>query len=179
MFVRHGDKGIEMKLLDFDRYRFVAEQLWQQGMLPRSGKIHHFNGRFLNRPPEGLPKYVFNSIYHWCGRVDCGIGVRDVNFNGTLFVTTEDPAVLQQAEDFGHANNWQIAYTNLFDRAQQTAYKTWDEQHKKGAAAVHDNLEYISMMLNLYYALQCEGWVCTLASNSCRIMDELRATVGE
>jgi hypothetical protein len=39
-------------------------------------------------------------------------------------------------------------------------------------------VQYISMLLNLYYALRCEAWVCTLASNSCCIMDELRATVG-
>ena len=34
------------------------------------------------------------------------------------------------------------------------------------------------MLLNLQYSLKCETWVCTLASNSCRVMDELRATVG-
>ena len=44
--------------------------------------------------------------------------------------------------------------------------------------AVHDKLEYISMLLNLYYALRSEAFVCTLQSNSCRIVDEMRATVG-
>ena len=43
---------------------------------------------------------------------------------------------------------------------------------------MHDNLEYLSMLLNLEYALKCESWVCTLASNFCRIIDELRCTVG-
>lgn len=43
---------------------------------------------------------------------------------------------------------------------------------------MHDNLEYISMLLNLYYALRSEAYVCTMASNSCRIIDEMRATVG-
>lgn len=86
--------------------------------------------------------------------------------------------MIAEAEAFGKADNWRIAYTNLFDRAQQTAFKTWDEQHKKGAPAVHDQLEYLSMLLNLYISTQCEAWVCTLASNSCRLMDELRATIG-
>lgn len=44
--------------------------------------------------------------------------------------------------------------------------------------AVHDELEYISMLLNLYYSLRSEAYVCTLASNSCRIIDEMRATLG-
>lgn len=44
--------------------------------------------------------------------------------------------------------------------------------------AVHDKLEYISMLLNLYYSLRSEAYVCTLASNSCRIIDEMRATIG-
>jgi hypothetical protein len=43
---------------------------------------------------------------------------------------------------------------------------------------VHDKLEYISMLLNLYYSLRSEAYVCTLKSNSCRIIDEMRATVG-
>lgn len=47
-----------------------------------------------------------------------------------------------------------------------------------GAPQIHHELEYISMLLNLYYSLRCEAWVCTLASNSCRIIDQLRATIG-
>ncbi|KAJ1417772.1 hypothetical protein B484DRAFT_146928 [Ochromonadaceae sp. CCMP2298] len=101
-----------------------------------------------------------------------------VPFNGTVFLTTEDPEVIEQANSWGAAHRWSVVYTQLFDRAQMTARKTWDEQQKKGSVAVHNELEYISMLLNLYYALRCEAWVCTLASNSCRIMDELRATVG-
>jgi hypothetical protein len=34
------------------------------------------------------------------------------------------------------------------------------------------------MLLNLYYSLRSEAFVCTLKSNSCRIIDEMRATVG-
>ena len=35
------------------------------------------------------------------------------------------------------------------------------------------------MLLNLEYALKCDAFVCTLMSNWCRLIDELRATVGE
>jgi hypothetical protein len=159
-FVRHGDKGIEMQLLDFDRYRSVAEEMWKQGLLPATAKEVKFHGHFV--PSTAGSKNGAEAA---------------PSFNGTLFVTTEDPVVLKQAEAFGAQNNWRIVYTNLFDRAKQTAVKTWDEQHKRGTVAVHDDLEYLSMLLNLEQALQCEAWVCTLASNSCRIMDELRTTV--
>lgn len=149
-----------MKLLDFEVYRKTAVLMWELGMVPASTKYaaasqrDTYNITIADRVVSRMP------------------------FNGTLFITTEDPAVLVEADKFGANNNWQIKYTNLFNRADQTAYKTWDEQHKKGSKAVHDDLEYMSMLLNLYYSLQCEGWVCTLASNSCRIMDELRTTIG-
>ena len=34
------------------------------------------------------------------------------------------------------------------------------------------------MLLNLEYAIKCDAYVGTLASNWCRLVDELRATVG-
>lgn len=181
MFVRHGDKGIEMKLIDFARYRDIAEQLWNVGLVPGSNKFIRSDsrsGRTASRDNEArlsLHKNFTEALEEIHKRGDYS---NNIPVNGTLFITTEDPAVLQEADKWGKENNWEIAYTNLFDRAQQTAFKTWDEQHKRGSKAVHDDLEYISMMLNLQYSLQCEAWVCTLASNSCRLIDELRATLG-
>lgn len=35
------------------------------------------------------------------------------------------------------------------------------------------------MLVNLRYALTCDAFIGTLASNTCRIMDELRATIGK
>jgi len=40
----------------------------------------------------------------------------------------------------------------------------------------HPDEEYLSMLLNMEYAMQCDSWICTLASNACRMIDELRAT---
>lgn len=89
-------------------------------------------------------------------------------FNGSLFLSTDDPDVIHQAEEWSKQNNWKVVYTHLFDRGTQTARLDWNSQHKKGTVAVHDDLEYFSMLLNLEYSVQCEAWVCTLASNSCR-----------
>ena len=38
--------------------------------------------------------------------------------------------------------------------------------------------EYLSMLLNLEYSLKCDAFIGTLASNSCRLVDEMRCTVG-
>lgn len=171
MFVRHGDKGVEMKLIDFSVYRETAEMMWATYRTPTSRRnyfvdSHHHNERNSNN---------FSMRNESRSKLHASQQVRE---NGTLFITTEDPAVLEEAQKWGKENNWNIVFTNLFDRASQTAYKTWEEIHRKGYKPVHDNLEYISMMLNLQYALRCETWVCTLASNSCRIIDELRTTIG-
>ena len=34
------------------------------------------------------------------------------------------------------------------------------------------------MLLNLEYSLKCDAYIGTLASNTCRLMDELRSTIG-
>ena len=35
------------------------------------------------------------------------------------------------------------------------------------------------MLLNLEYSLKCDAFIGTLASNTCRLVDELRCTVGK
>lgn len=180
IFVRHGDKGMEMKLLDFDAYRETAEFMWQHGMLPQARQTASID---RSVPSDSRTSSTDSS------RIDGGFdrgtnshlfGANLVNvsdYNGTLFITTDDQAVLDKAHSWGQPFNWRIMHTNLFDRTKVTASKTWAEMLKE-TAATHDNLEYFSMVLNLQYALMCEGWICTIASNSCRIMDELRTTVG-
>ena len=69
-------------------------------------------------------------------------------------------------------------YTTMYDRASSIMQFDWNTQHKHGAPLGHHDLEYLSMLLNLEFAIRCEAWVCTIASNSCRVMDELRATLG-
>jgi hypothetical protein len=69
-------------------------------------------------------------------------------------------------------------YTNLFDRAGQWVHMKFAEQYNNPGKGLHDDLEYLSILLNLYYSLRCEAWVCTLASNSCRVVDEMRVTIG-
>ena len=90
------------------------------------------------------------------------------------FFGTETPSVLNEVIKWSKTTNTTLYYTNLFDRSVVAAAHS---QHKSKSNAHHD-LEYLSMLLNLEYSLKCDAWVCTIMSNWCRVIDELRATVG-
>ena len=142
LFVRHGDKGIEMNLVGLKEYLKVADFLFN---------VSKQNSTIAGRSSDKVSDLVF--------------------------ITTDDNHTLSELETWGKVSNKKTIFTSLFDRSEQTFSLTYDKQHQKGYKAVHDKLEYISMLLNLEYALKCDAWVCTLASNSCRVIDELRSTV--
>eukprot|EP01041_Mallomonas_annulata_P009124 gene9124-18900_t len=89
---------------------------------------------------------------------------------GTMFFNSEDPDVLSEAQVWAHQTGWSLQYTTVIDRNQSRA-----RLPRPHHALLEE--EYLAMILNLEYALQCDAWVCTLASNYCRVIDELRATV--
>jgi len=97
-----------------------------------------------------------------------------------MFVGSEDPKVIDSAIAWGHDNNWKILYSNLFDRKKVSTHLNSDMQMKLKSQNkfVHHEWEYFSMILNLDSHIQCSAFVCTMRSNYCRLIDELRATVG-
>ena len=99
---------------------------------------------------------------------------------GNLFIGSEDPQVITDALHWGKKYSWKVVYTNLFDRSKITTRLDFQTQKslRFASAMVHHDLEYLSIILNLEYAIKCDAWVCTLKSNFCRLIDELRATVG-
>jgi hypothetical protein len=101
------------------------------------------------------------------------------NSRPVIFIGSEDPTAIDETIAWGNQNNWKVIYTNLFDRKSVSAYMNDTEQVAVRSAKVakHHDLEYFSMLLNLHYHLQCEAYVCTMASNFCRVIDELKATV--
>eukprot|EP01041_Mallomonas_annulata_P010792 gene10792-22529_t len=95
-----------------------------------------------------------------------------------IFFGTEDPLVVEEAQTYADTSKiFRIIYTNLFDRYYVSA-RLNNKDRNLFKETLHDENEYISMLLNLEYALKCDAWVCTLASNTCRLIDELRATIG-
>jgi hypothetical protein len=99
---------------------------------------------------------------------------------GNMFIGSEDPGVLDRAIAWGEKNKWNIKYSNLFDRHQVTTglNATQQEEARKKNAFVHNEWEYFSMILNIDAHIRCSAFVCTHRSNYCRVIDELRATVG-
>eukprot|EP00607_Mallomonas_marina_P003583 CAMPEP_0182439738 /NCGR_PEP_ID=MMETSP1167-20130531/86616_1 /TAXON_ID=2988 /ORGANISM="Mallomonas Sp, Strain CCMP3275" /LENGTH=302 /DNA_ID=CAMNT_0024633499 /DNA_START=499 /DNA_END=1404 /DNA_ORIENTATION=- len=139
MYVRHGDKGAEMKVVPFRSYVAAANQMYERGLIPHTHKDRKF----------------------------------------PIFLGTEDPMVIEEAKYLDSTSSrWRVEYTTLLSR-YGTAARYEKKVLKKAKIEVeHHDLEYISMILNLDYAVRCDAWVCTLASNWCRVIDELRATVG-
>lgn len=99
---------------------------------------------------------------------------------GVMFIGSEDPAVMDSAIAWGKKNSWAVKYSNLFDRRNVTTGLNNDQQQeaRKKNAFVHHEWEYFTMVLNIDAHLRCSAFVCTHRSNFCRIIDELRATVG-
>eukprot|EP01038_Epipyxis_sp_PR26KG_P011759 gene11759-15735_t len=99
--------------------------------------------------------------------------------NNILFVGSEDPGAINDAIEWGKHHNWNIMYSNLFDRSKVSTYLNHSQQEvlKKNQKFIHHNLEYFSMIFNLDMHLHCNSFVCMTASNFCRLIDELRSTV--
>lgn len=99
---------------------------------------------------------------------------------GIMFVGSEDAGVFSTAMEWGQKNNFEVRYTNLFDRKEVTTglnFTLQTEARQKNAFKHHE-WEYFNMVLTLDGHLRCSAFVCTHRSNYCRIIDELRATVG-
>jgi hypothetical protein len=97
-----------------------------------------------------------------------------------MFVGSEDANLIDHAIEWGKHNNWKILYTNLFDRRQVISGLNVSERIEwvKTHPNRNHNLEYFSMILNLDLHLQCDAFICSMPSNFCRLIDELKATIG-
>lgn len=137
-------QGIEMKLLDFTEYVRVAQMMWDRGMVPQSARYLRAKLAAMETPAESPSRTrlrrrralaarhlassnnatgqisgpnLYRAAVPTTGVVAAqGRALPAVPYNGTIFLTTEDPAVIQQANEWGAANHWSVTYTNLFDR---------------------------------------------------------------
>ena len=100
-------------------------------------------------------------MLHYAGAEAHGLS-RDV------FLSTEDPGAVAY---FQQLSEWNTSYTNV-PRKPNTHKSTPEYAREIGPAT-----EMLNSLISLDLALQCEGWVGTLSSNWCRLIDELRSTV--
>eukprot|EP01042_Synura_sphagnicola_P003567 gene3567-4434_t len=222
VYVRHGDKDIEMQLLPVETYLKTVSQVLDMmnghqdtaHLRPESSGHSHSHDSSTDRGTTTLWNFT------------------DPILQKSVFIGTEDPDVLTAAVQWGVENNVVVYFTNLFDRAtdvtaglnfksqreirlgrvassttattapssstsppnasagtseddiriagrtRQQAVERPQSSASSGHYLTHHPLEYLSMIINLHVLLTCEAWVCTLRSNYCRLVDELRATVG-
>lgn len=126
--VRHGDKGLEMKLVSMKDYLTTADMLLK--IIDKREGLDH-------RP--------------------------------AVFVSTEDPAAIDTAREWTDQNNWDLYYTDI---RRVNLPLTGLVQEFGGVN------EMLNSLLNLQIAVECDYWVCTLSSNWCGLIDELRSISG-
>ena len=176
--IRHGDKKKEMKLIPFTKYMETAQLMWDLNLVQHFDQeddmilttlrnVQTHTNIQNNTVTQSNMNMNINSNENLIIGSNKNSNINPVASllarNGTIFLSTEDPDVINEANQWSIENKWKIYYTNLIDKT----------------SFIHNNeLEYLSMLLNLEYSLKCSAYVCTLASNSCRIIDELRATIG-
>ena len=83
----------------------------------------------------------------------------------TIFLSTEDPATVLH---FREMTSWQVQYTNV-TRSNHNMGAPFNVPDPSG--------EFLDGLLSLDLATQCDGYVCTLGSMWCTLIDRLRNTV--
>eukprot|EP00439_Symbiodinium_sp_Y106_P045028 s5134_g5.t1 len=87
------------------------------------------------------------------------------------FISTEDPTVVDEALKLcSAAPRWQVFYTKV--------NRSNDDPWTRIGSFEHARREILIGFMNLELALEADAWVCTLSSNWCRLIDELRMTIG-
>jgi len=99
---------------------------------------------------------------------------------GIMFMGSEDARVILSGAEWANRNDFEVRYTNLFDRSTVTTglNNTLQQEARQANKFVHNEWEYFNMILTLDGHIRCSAFVCTSSSNYCRVIDELRATVG-
>ena len=146
MYIRHGDKGREMRLMSFRQYADVARSLYEKKLVPNTG------------------------------------GSTESKFIGTIYLATDNKSVLAEALEWGKKNRFDIKFSVLLPDVLSYAGVGYGpgtvKFHPRREGYAHHPLEYLSVLVNLNDMMKCGAYVCTLASNFCRLLDELRATIG-
>lgn len=138
-YVRHGDKGIEMKLVPFGQYAKQAKGLWESKDIP------------------GFRNYTQPKVF---------------------YVASEDFEVYKEANTWGAKENVIVRRSNLSALVLSDRMRKVKQHDLERSTAKSRTFEYLSYILHLHDLSSCEAAICTMPSNYCRLVDELRSTVG-
>lgn len=86
-------------------------------------------------------------------------------------MSTEDAAALDY---FVNQTDWDVHWVK--DPVMLKSNSTlWSIDY---AALIGPSRDMLGSLLNLQLAMECSAWVGTLSSNWCRLIDQMRSTVG-
>ena len=84
---------------------------------------------------------------------------------------------MESVEAWGRDNHVMTLHSQVLDRLLSDGRVHKPMQFEAELPLDHSD-EYLSYLLHLNELLSCDVSICTLASNYCRILDEIRSTVG-
>jgi hypothetical protein len=76
----------------------------------------HQKRKLPGRDPPAQENNIYRAPMHHALTDKEAASLPKVPYNGTIFLTTEDPKVIADANAWGARNHWTVVYTNLFDR---------------------------------------------------------------
>ena len=98
-------------------------------------------------------------------------------FSRTLFISTEDPLVLKEAEAESGRNgrHWAVIYSRIKRLHEDDAVRgTESPQDQVWKIEQPPGITMQTYLLQLLMALEADAWITTRGSNWNRIIDELR-----
>lgn len=111
--------------------------------------------------------------------IDFEVASQDSNSKKILFLASEDSKVISNMKEWAARHKrYELHLTEVFDRKGLLAERSHEDRLKGRNANKPDHHpeEYLSMLLNVHYLVRASAYICTLSSNFCRVIDELRAT---
>lgn len=163
-YVRHGDKHREMALVPFERYKRAAEVIWSNQFI-----------EIARTTDSSISSSSLNQTLHTnqsnASSVSSSVSNNNIGSNHSplkkvLYIGSEDIGVYDDAANWGRRQGIDVVWMNI---SKEITTQTTKKKHP---------WEFLSYLVNLAEASKCQVFICTYMSNYCRLVDELRATVG-
>lgn len=191
-YVRHGDKAVEMRLVAFARYASTAQALWksqpQLRVLAASDEnnpvvVHIESNQTLTGTAVDLVKRLV-ATENWRKLVQPVNLPNDLAqekhriLPRVLYLSTENVDVFFEAEEWASSQHVVVRRSRISREILSDQLRRVKMHDLEKGINANRLFEYHSYLLHLQELLSCETLVCTMASNYCRVVDELRSTVG-
>ena len=159
--VRHGDKHLEMALVHSLKYLDAAQRLYSAAQ-----------GDIASRQAVAEASKSFNFSSAVFSSRSSDTSATFPSLQKQIFVATEDSNAIAELVLASFPINWTVSYS----RIPRVNGGPMEQMHAMQARAeIYSPPRLLRAHLGqLLLALEADAWVCTYASNWCRLIDELR-----